>query len=403
MILISLLACTGTPSDDTADNSLANCDAREFSPSEDQLAVVEGNAAFAADMYNVLEPGNAFFSPLSISAAFGMTTAGTAGNTETELLDTLHVDIPEEQWHAAFGGLLTEIESDRGDCMTELAVANRLFGQAGYSWQSGFLDQAANDYAAPLEEWDFIADPEGGREHINAWVEDQTNDKIKDLLPPNSITDGTRMVLANAIYFLGEWTSAFDPEETVSGTWRPSGASVDLMTMDSATFNVAYGDGYQALELPYGDEELAMVVLLPDAEDGLDSLVLTPEHLLDLSFGEQELDRVQLPRFEMTKATDLKGPMQTLGVVDAWVDGAADFSDLADIEATGEDLFISGAFHKAFIRVDEAGSEAAAATAVVVGTESVGPMFIADHPFAFYIRDTRTGQVLFLGRLTEPE
>jgi len=400
-MLLLMLACNGPGPTDTADPGLADCDAREFAPTDDQVAVIEGNTAFAADLYNAFGEGNTFFSPLSISAAFGMTSAGTAGNTQTELYDALHVDIEPAAWHAAFGGLLVELESDRGDCKTEVAIANRLFGQTGYAWQSDFLSLTSTDYQAPLEEWDFQADPEGGRQHVNGWVEDQTNGLIEDLLPPNSVDSGTRLVLANAIYFLGEWTTAFDEADTQSGTWRPTGEDVQLMTMDTVSLPMAWGEGFSALQMPYGDEELAMVIVLPDEAGALPTV--DADLLLGLEFNDVELDFVQVPKFSFTQPTDLAGPMQQLGVIDAWIDGTADFSNLSDVDATGESLFISGAFHKAFIDVNEAGTEAAAATAVVVGTESAGPSFIADHPFVFFIQDTRTGQVLFLGRLVTPE
>lgn len=401
MLFITLLACTaGDEPQDTAD-PLADCPVRDFSTDATMDAVVLGNAAFGLDLYGELPQGNAFFSPLSISAAFGMTAAGTNNNTETELLEVLHVDIPEADWHSAFGALLTELEADRSDCGEQLAVANRLFGQQGYAWQSEFTALAADDYHAPLEDIDFIGDPEGSRTHINDWVEDQTEGRIEDLLPPNSINDGTRMVLANAIYFLADWQTQFDPEKTEQGEWRTTGAQVDLMHMEEVNFGLAYGDSYTALELPYGDGERSMVVYLPH-EDDIGSLDLGPEDLVDISFQDQELTRLVLPRFELLDDTDLKEPMQSLGVLDAWEMGVADFSGLADIDLTQEPLFISGAFHKAFVAVDEAGTEAAAATAVVVGTESAGPEFVADRAFVFVIRDTRTRQVLFMGRLVEP-
>ena len=252
-----------------------------------------------------------------------------------------------------------------------------------------------------VKDIDFIGDPEGSRLHINDWVEDQTEGRIEDLLPPDSINDGTRMVLANAVYFLADWQTQFDPDKTESGEWRTTGAQVDLMHMEEVTFGLAWGDGYTALELPYGDGERSMVIYLPDEED-IGSLRLGPEDLVDIEFQDQELTRLVLPRFELLDETDLRAPMQALGVLDAWEMGIADFSGLADIDQTQEPLFISGAFHKAFVAVDEAGTEAAAATAVVVGTESAGPEFVADRPFVFVIRDTRTEQVLFMGRLVEP-
>jgi serpin B len=373
--------------------------------------VVDANTAFALDAYQVIarEEGNVFFSPFSVSAAFGMTLAGTNGDTEAEMMEVLRIDMAEADFHEHFGALIQDLNGDFNRPYT-LEIANQLWGQEGWPVQDEFLSVTSDHYGAAMELCDFSADPDGCRNDINSWVEDQTRGRIEDLLPPGSIDGLTRMVLVNAIYFLGDWANAFDPNDTTDGAFTlADGSSVTapLMTAGFETAEVGWTDGVGVLRLPYDSDEVSMVVLLPESHDGLPDLEaeLTPEGLDELlASTEQAVDlQVTLPKFEFTKRVDLVPVLQELGMELAFDCTRADFTGLTD-EAHAEGLCITGAFHKAFVSVDEEGTEAAAATAVVVGYESVvEPLaFTADHPFLFLIRDDLTGSILFMGRVADP-
>ena len=406
-MFLLMLACTGdTP--DTADTSDTGgeCLERELEVDGDLQAVVDGNTAFGLELYGQLaqDEGDVFLSPISVSAALGMTLAGAEGQTETEMATALELQLEESAWHQSFGALITDLGTDRGDCGYDLALANRLFGQAGYPWLDAFLQVAEQDYGAPLVEVDYVADAEAAREQINTWVEEQTQGLIEDLLKPGVIKDTTRLVLANAIYYRGLWHAQFDPDDTYAGTWETTGEAIELMSQ-VGTFELYEGGDYQALRLPYAGEEQAMIVLLPHEADGLAALEqqLAPELFETVRAGlsEQELDQLALPKFGLEYDASLVDALKAMGIADAFEYGVADFGGMADIAKTGEPLYITEVVHKAFIAVDEAGTEAAAATGVVVGTESAGPMFVADHPFLFWIEDELTGTVLFLGRVQQ--
>lgn len=375
-------------------------------------AVVDSHNAFAWDLYAELaddDSDNIFFSPFSTTAALSMTYAGAEQATQSEMEDVLNVDIAEADWHTAMGAYIQDLNGDLGRGYT-LNIANQLFGQTGYPFEQPFLDVCEQDYAAPLEDWDFISDAEGGRERVNTWVEDNTNDRIVDLLPQGAVDDGTRLILANAIYFLADWETPFDPEQTEDGTFTRLDAStvtVPLMFLDTEErdeHNIETGwvDDVSVARMPYQDGEVSMVLLVPDAADGLTAL----ESGLDAATYATYLGAlgsggiVVMPRIEMEYEVELKQPMSDLGMASAFDGGTADFTGMAD--PTAGRLYIDGIYHKAFVSIDEYGTEAAAATAVVVNTDSAPPMVRADHPFLFLIQDDLTGAILFVGRVTDP-
>ncbi|MFN4257683.1 MAG: serpin family protein [Gemmataceae bacterium] len=376
--------------------------------SSDVEAVVRGNNDFAWDLYAKLaaeKPGNLFFSPNSISTALAMTYAGARGDTETQMAKALHFEVPQQQLHPAFASLLKDLHADaqRG---YQLRIANRLWGQQGYQFLPQFLQITQKDYGAELAQLDFVKQPEPSRQTINRWVAEQTQDKIKDLIPSGAINDLTRLVLTNAIYFKGDWANQFKKEATKEAPFTVSAnekVNVPLMYQQE---RFAYGkmDGVQLLELPYAGKELSMLVLLPEKVDGLPALEksLTAANLAKWQKGMQpQKVEVYLPRFTMTSEFMLKDALSALGMPLAFTPGKADFSGM-----NGErDLFISAAIHKAFVDVNEQGTEAAAATAIVVGVTSVQivPTFRADHPFVFLIRDNTTNSILFLGRVVNPK
>lgn len=385
------------------------CSARADLP-PDVADLVAGNSRFALNIYQHLAAAapdkNVLVSPFSISAALSMTYAGAHGNTAQQMASVLNYTLPDDRLHSAFGTLLSDLTTPHDGY--QLNVANRLFGQTGYPFHDQFLQTTANNYRAPLEPTNFVENPEGSRVRINDWVADQTNDKIKDLLPSGSVTGDTRLVLTNAVYFKADWKHQFDRDATYDEQFYNSrnGTSQQVSMMHQQhSFSYAEGAGYQMLEMPYAGDDLSMVVMLPTDRDGLTSLEasLTPQLLDEGLASLQSTDvRVALPKFTFDGKFRLGTTLSDLGMPDAFT-GAADFSGIAD-----DSLQISDVFHQTFVAVDEKGTEAAAATAVVVTVTSAvldpptPKFFNADHPFLFALRDTHSGSLLFLGRVTDP-
>jgi serpin B len=334
-----------------------------------------------------------------------MTYAGARGDTEAQMADVLNFTLGQTRLHQAMKSLMDSLRVDPDEAGYELSVANALWGQKGYGFLEEFLKTTRRNYGAGLQEVDFAAAPQAARKIINAWVEEQTREKIKDLLLPPDITRETTLVLTNAIYFRGDWASEFDQNDTREASFAvPGGRSVQVPMMhQTAEFGYLEGDGFQALEMPYAGEELSMVVLLPREVDGLSQLEekLTQEDLTTrIGRLRRTKLRVWLPKFSVTTRFELQDVLKEMGMTDAFTLPPADFSGM-----TGrKDLFISKVIHKAFVDVAEEGTEAAAATAVVIerGIAAPVPAFRADHPFLFLIRDRRTGSILFMGRIVDP-
>jgi serpin B len=382
--------------------------AREIQAADEALQeIVEGNGAFALDLFRKLAtPGeNFFFSPFSISIALGMTEMGANGNTEAEMAALLRVSADEGAWHQGLGALGSDIGSGE-HCSYELALANQLFAQVGYPFHQAFLDGVDEAYQAPVENLDIQGDTENSRLHINSWVSDITHAKIPELLKPGVLNSGSVMVLVNAIYFKGDWAEQFKLEDTQEdGIFTKSDGSEVSAALMWGELDAAYqelADGAQVLDLAYAGEELSMTVVLPPEGQLLADFEaqLTAESMAAWTDGLQDSAvYVTLPRFEMRSAKELKEVLTELGMVDVFLPGAADLSGMADA-----DLFISAVIHEAYVKVDEEGTEAAAATAVVVGETSAPmvPTFRADRPFLFQIRDRLTGSILFMGRVADP-
>ena len=382
--------------------------------------LVRGNNAFAFDLYHALSgrEGNLFYSPFSISQALAMTSAGARGETLRQTADTLHHRLPQGELHPAFNALDRTLASrgkepggmpnDAGEAgqYFRLNIANALWGQQGYEFLPDFLDVLAANYGAGMMAVDFVGVPDESRVRINDWVSDETSGKVKDLLPPGGIDRSTRLVLTNAIYFNASWLWPFSPRDTEARPFHLDGGgtvSVPMMTETTKDFyGYAKGNRYQAVDLPYSWGELSMTILLPDEgklgelEDSLDSA------MLDRIIDEIEIDYITLtmPLFEFESEFDLGDTLAGMGMPDAF--GAeADFSGMTGFR----DLWISEVVHKAFVSVDEKGTEAAAATGAVMllSGPSKEPIEVTvDRPFIFLIRDTGTGTILFLGRVSNP-
>ena len=368
--------------------------------------IVRGNNDFALAIYRQLaagQEGNLFFSPNSIHTALAMTSTGARGNTAAQMAKTLR--LPKENPHEAYAKLLKQLRpGEQGGY--ELRVANALWGQKGYPWLKDFLETTRADYGAPLREVEFVRATEAARKTINAWVEDQTNDKIKDLIARGVLNQLTRLVLTNAIYFKGDWASQFDKKLTRDMPFKLSASRTAKtpMMFQKAKFGYTEDKTAQVLSMPYKGKDLSMLVLLPKKVDGLADMAkkLTADDLAALAAKAYRREvRVYMPKFKMTSQFGLKRVLTAMGMSDAFVPGKADLSGMNG----RKDLFISAVIHKAFVDVNEEGTEAAAATAVVVGLTSVAPQpltFRADHPFLFVIRHDKTGAVLFIGRVMNP-
>jgi serpin B len=371
-------------------------------------ALVAGNTEFATDLYKQVrdKPGNLFMSPHSISTALAMTWAGASTNTAAQMADTLHFGLPAAQQHAAFNKLDLELASRaanaQGDTIPfRLTTANAIFGQEGKTFMMPFLDTLARNYGAGMRVLDFEGDPDGSRVTINHWVEDKTNDRIKDLLPEGSVTDATKLVLTNAIYFSAAWAEPFEASATADGPFWIGGDSQVVVPFLHGNHEQGYaaGDGWKAAELPYDGGQLSMVVIVPDNLAAFEA-ALSPQ-LLDTIVGamhDYALD-LKLPKFRFDAPLGLKEVLVALGMTDAFNE-AADFSG---IDGT-RNLLIQDVLHKGFVSIDEKGTEAAAATAVLVGdTAAPEPAtLVVDRPFLFLIRDKPTGAILFVGRVVDP-
>jgi len=370
-------------------------------------SVADASNRFAFDLYGRLrgQGGNLFFSPYSLSSALAMTSAGARGETARQMAAVLHLPGGAAGVHAAYAALGADLNAPGKPY--ELAVTSALWGQKGYGFLPDFLALLKTHYGAPLAELDFAADTEAARRTINAHVEKATRDRIKDLIAEGQLAAETRLVLTNAIYFKGRWRWTFDKTLTSDEEFflAPDRKVRVPMMRDGREFPYADLGDFQALALPYTGGRLAMVVLVPKKPDGLAALEksLSAAKVAEcLARMRAQEVQVALPRFTMTTAFLLRETLAAMGMGDAFDFAKADFSGM---NGGKEPLWIGQVIHKAFVEVNEEGTEAAAATAVVAeGREAPAPppVFRADRPFLFLIRDVRSGCILFLGRLADP-
>ncbi len=378
-------------------------------PAEDLQALVTGNTTFALDLYQQLkgEPGNLFYSPHSISMALAMTWAGARGQTEADMAKVLGFSLTQQQTHAAFNALDQALAS-RGQGAAgsdgqgfRLNVANAMWAQIGFPFEAPFLDTLAENYGAGVHVVDFEAHTADAIDLVNGWVSGRTEGKIDKLVNDQVVTPDTRFILTNAIYFNAAWAEPFEDANTKNADFTlPGGATVSVPMMNGyQETGYADGDGYQALRLPYDGHELSMVLVLPDAgtfadfEASLDAATMDE---IAGSLGSYGVS-ITMPKFEFDAEFNLSKSLKALGMTSAFE--GADFSGMSK-----EDLVVTDVVHKSFVSVNEAGTEAAAATAVIGGTTSAPePAAInLDHPFLFFIRDDATGAILFVGRIQDP-
>jgi len=378
----------------------------------EQALLVEGNSAFTFDLYQALkeEDGNLFYSPYSISLALAMTYAGARGETAEQMAGTLQFLLDQDKLHPAFNWLDAEL-AGRGEGAEgkdgegfRLNIVNAIWGQKDYDFLSTFLDVLAENYGAGLRMLDFMTETEKSRLAINDWISDQTEARIEDLIPQGALSELTRLVLTNAIYFNAAWAYPFDEDITSdSQFYLLDGGQVSVpMMKQTESFGYTDGEGYQAVELQYDGGELSMVILLPEDgnfeafEEGLQG-----QQVSDIISGLQPSEvALTMPQFEFESEFSLTDTLAGMGMPIAF-SGAADFSGMTG----NRELFISDVVHKAFVAVDEAGTEAAAATAVIMELTAMPDFLVEvtiDSPFIFLIRDIETGAILFVGRVMNP-
>ena len=389
---------------------LTACAFEEASPPNPAVvtSVVQGNTALGVDLYHKVAetPGNLFFSPLSMSTALAMTAAGAQGETAQQMAQVLHLPPNQAGMHEAIAYLTRNFNAKSKDY--ELSVANALWGQKDFTFLEPFVSMLNKHYGADLTPVDFKANTEKARSTINAWVEKHTRNKIKDLIGPGVLDTSARLVLTNAVYFKSLWAKPFKKDNTrdepfhVTSDKTTTAALMNIISM----FGYFEQDSFQVLEMPYKGKSLSMVIILPKNVDGLSELEksVTTETITEWMKGLQEqVVVVTIPRFKMTSEFSMGKILAEMGM-------PLPFSESADFSGmTGKkDLFISAVVHKAFVDVTEEGTEAAAVTGVGVAESAVAvppkspPVFRADHPFLFLIRDLRTDSILFMGRVQNP-
>ncbi len=376
------------------------------------LKLARSSNELGFDLYQRLrqKPGNLVISPASLTMALSMAWGGARGETAAQMRKVLHLQGTPDETMAASGELSLALQATTPPIV--LRISNQLFGEKTYKLVPAYVQKTQAAFHAPIERLDFKTAPESARAHINQWIESRTEHRIRDLIPPGTITPLTRLVLVNAIYFLGSWETPFEPWETHPEPFylTPS-QKKPVPTMNrNATLWVGRKEGVTAVELPYKGGKLSMLLLVPDRIDGLAAV----EKTLDLkrldalrAAMKAEYLWLSLPKFELSPAPlGLRGDLEALGMTSAFDPKRADLTGIASPPDRDTRLFLQDVFHKGFVKVDEKGTEAAAATADLspMGSEPPPPprRLLVNHPFLFLIRDDASGMILFLGRVSDP-
>lgn len=375
-------------------------------PTNAVTELVQWNNTFAFDLYSRVNTGkeNLCFSPYSISTCLAMAYAGARGETEQQMVKALRFPPGQGDVHAGFAALqkqLNEAEKQEG---IKLNVANGLWAQQGHPFLPAFLQIAQQNYEARVNQVDFRTQSESARKEVNDWVSKKTNGKIEEIIPSGSLDAMTKLVLVNAIYFKGQWATQFDKSKTAPADFYVSSSQkvqAQMMNLKSH-FKFADHGNFQLLEMPYKGNELSMVVLLPKEVEGIKGMesTLRQQELTNwISQARSEEVNVFLPRFKITAKFKLSEQLVAMGMPQAFTDRA----DFSGMDGT-RNLFISSVLHKAYVEVNEEGTEAAAATGTTMKATNFRPppTFRADHPFLFLIRDVKSGSILFMGRVADP-
>lgn len=377
-------------------------------PTDNEVLVARANNAFAFDLYAQLrqEPGNVFFSPYSLASALAMAWAGARGGTAAQIADVFHFGAEQGPIHTGFSELNTSLDACRDTRGWELSIASALWVQQDYSLLAEFLALTETYYDSAATAVDFVEAPAVAAAQINEWTRAATDGNIQEIVTEDDINEATRVLLANAVYFKGAWTYKFDPDDTQEGRFYLSGGigtvGGPMMSIEDAKFRSMVADGFEMLELPYGDGTLTMLILLPYGANGLADLEpeLSAENL-DTWVGQLEepmLIHVRLPKFSMRTDLTLADTLIQMGMPDAFEGGAADLSGMDGTLM----LYLEDVLQSAWIDVNEEGTVAGAVTQALSIACSAGPFFEVDRPFLLLIRDTRSGAVLFLGRVEKP-
>ncbi|WP_421908490.1 serpin family protein [Methanolacinia petrolearia] len=407
--------CTGIPGSDGTETATPTPTQSVSHTGSAVESVVDANNMFAFYIYKQLsgensEDDNLFLSPFSISSALALTYEGAKGETADQIKSVFY--FPENIDTLRYGYQDVNAGINAGDPDYELSIANALWAEETYPFLEDYINTAETYYSANTTNLDFINQPEESRVTINDWVAGKTNNKIEDLIPEGMIDSMTRLVITNAIYFKGTWVLQFDKNMTTEADFTtPSGETVTVEMMQRTDDDAIYGysetDDLQVLEMPYENEsgkKLSMIVLLPKENDlKAAEDVLTEDKFKEITGSiESQQVKVYFPKFKLETEYQLSDTLSEMGMPVAFT-GSADFSGMDG--TTG--LSISDVVHKAYVEVNEEGTEAAAATAVVmrltaVAGEDITPVFVADHPFIFMIQDDETGNILFIGRISNP-
>lgn len=403
ILLTAVPGCNNHPS--LAENS------EQTNPTAESGTTVDtagSNNIFAWKLYHQLvadKDSNIFFSPFSISSALTMTWAGAKGKTADEMADVLHLQSEADTVHRKYRKLFESMREREEEADYELIVANALWGQEGTDFRDEFMTTVQKFYYAAFNEVNYKTDAEGARKRINQWVAEKTRDKIEELIPSGVLDGLTRLVLTNAVYFKAPWQNTFSEELTRDRTFTQlDGQDVEVPMMhQTESFGYTEAEECKVLEIPYDNNDFTMVIILPRNPDGLPAL---EKELSHEDFGKllneaaRTRVKVAIPKFKTTSRFQLAKTLQDLGMHAAFAPRTADFSAISRDE---EDLFLQDVLHKSYIDVDEKGTEAAAATGVVMRTTAAHPEdpeeFTADHPFLFLIRDQHSDNILFMGRV----
>jgi serpin B len=378
--------------------------------------LVAGNTAFAFDLYQAVRStgDNLVFSPYSVSLAFAMAYGGSRAETAAQMAAVLHYTLPESQFHPAFNALDLDLAARPGQAVAvpedekfELSIANALWLQEDWPFLPEYLDLLAVNYGAGLRLVDFEHSPGSARKQINDWVSDQTHKRIRDIVPPGAFDSNTKMALANAIYFKATWEHKFDPDSSTGLFYLLDGEEVEVEMMGQEheqNFTYASGDGWQAIALPYSGGLADMVILIPDTGnfDAFESALDADGYTGIIAALQPQMVLLSMPKFTFESSYNLGDSLAQMGMPLAFDRDLADFSGMDGQHL----LFIQNVLHKAFIAVDEKGTEAAASTIIFMGLGALMPQGIIlriDRPFLYFIRDVPTGTILFMGRVLNPQ